>query len=141
MKRLMFSFLISLCCSSSLFASTIVYKPVIPSFGGDPNNWYGLLNEADKQNIYHPSTTTTTTTTTPVEQFQKQLQYLILSKLATLIANAAFGQTENAPEGTYNIGNYQIQVQSTGTEIQVQILDTTSGSSTTVEVPMYNTSP
>ncbi len=120
-------------------ASTVVYQPIIPDFGGNPYNWAGLLAEADKQNIYH-APTKPTQKLTPLDRFKEQLQYMILSRLATKIVNAAFG-TESLNPGTYQIENYQVNVQQQGGEIHVNILDTSTGSSTEVIVPMYNTSP
>ena len=120
-------------------ASTVVYQPIIPDFGGNPYNWTGLLAEADKQNIYH-APTKPTQKLTPLDRFKEQLQYMILSRLATKIVNAAFGN-ESLNPGTYQIENYQVNVQQQGGEIHVNILDTSTGSSTEVIVPMYNTSP
>ncbi|WP_457677601.1 curli assembly protein CsgF [Thermovibrio sp.] len=136
MKKLLFSLIAALAISSSSLASTIVYKPINPSFGGNPENWSGLLAEADKQNIYH-APSNPTNTLTPLQRFQEQLQYMILSRLATMIVNAAFGEQQLTP-GTYQIENFQVSVQPIAGEIHVNIVDTSTGSTTEVVVPMYN---
>ncbi|WP_456343028.1 curli production assembly/transport component CsgF [Thermovibrio sp.] len=117
-------------------ASTITYKPIIPSFGGDPDNWGGLLAEADKQNIYH-APRKKVSVKNPIDRFKEQLQYMILSRLASKLVNAAFGD-EELPAGTYQIENFQVTVQPQGGEIHVNIVDTSTGSTTEVIVPMYN---
>ncbi len=126
---------VALLSATGANASTMTYRFLIPAFGGDPNYFYVFKTEADAQNIYH-APPTPTQETTPLEDFKERLQYLILSQLATKIANAAFGE-ETINPGTYNIGNYEIQVTPTGTEIQVNLVDTTTGNTTTVEVPLY----
>jgi len=134
MKRFFLAVLLMM--GTTAQASTLVYKPILPSFGGNPLNWNGFLSEASAQNIYHPPEKPSKTST-PVEEFQKRLQYLILSRLATKIVNAAFGEEEELPEGSYEIGNFQIQVTPSDDVIQVHMVDTTTGQTTTVEVPMY----
>ncbi|WP_456456236.1 curli production assembly/transport component CsgF [Thermovibrio sp.] len=138
-KKLLPLFLVAIVSYSPTQASTVVYQPIIPDFGGNPYNWSGLLTEADKQNIYH-APTKPSETLTPLDRFKEQLQYMILSRLATEIVNAAFGSETLSP-GTYQIENYQVTVQQQGGEIHVNIVDTSTGSSTEVIVPMYSTSP
>ena len=121
---------------TSAHASTLVYTPVIPSFGGNPLNWNGFLAEASAQNIYH-APTTPPPEESPVEEFKKRLQYLILSRLASKIVDAAFGSTEELPQGSYEIGDFQVQVLPSGDTIQVHLVDTTTGNVTDIEVPMY----
>lgn len=122
---------------STAEASTLSYKFLIPAFGGDPNYFYVFKTEADVQNIYHAPEKPPTPPPSAIDEFKKRLQYLILSRLSSKIVDAAFGNTESLPQGTYEIGNYQVTVQNTGESIQVNLVDTTTGSSTTVEVPFY----
>jgi len=135
MKRILLT-LIAASLSATASASTITYKPIIPAFGGDPGNWGGLLAEADKQNIYH-APPTPVKVKSPLDRFKEQLQYMILSRLATKIVDAAFGNSELEP-GTYQIENYQVNVTQQGGEIHVNVLDTSTGSTTEIVVPMYN---
>jgi len=136
MRRVLLLAILPVIFGNTVWASTLVYKPILPSFGGNPLNWSGFLSEASAQNIYHPPSKPSKTTT-PVEEFQRRLQYLILSRLASKIVNAAFGEEEELPEGSYEIGNFQVQVTPSDGTIQVHMVDTTSGQETTVEVPMY----
>lgn len=119
------------------FASQLIYQPILPSFGGNPLNWSGLFSEAEKQNIYHAKVKKTSPfAKSPLDRFKEQLTYMILSRLADKIVSAAFGQEELEP-GTYEIGGYQVNVKPSETQIEVEIIDTTTGSTTTVQVPMY----
>lgn len=137
MRKVLLSGLMLFFLSSTSYSSTMTYKFLIPDFGGDPDYWYGFFNEAEKQNIYHPPTKREEQKESELEDFKNRLKYLILSRLASKIADAAFGEEELKP-GTYEIGNFQVQVKPTGTDIQVILVDTTTGNQTTVEVPMYN---
>jgi len=136
MKKILLLSSLFLAATTVTHASTLSYKFLIPAFGGNPDYFYVFKSEADAQNIYH-APSKPTPQTSPLEDFKNRLQYLILSKLASKIADAAFGEEELNP-GTYEIGNYQIQVVPSETEIQVHLIDTTTGNETTVEVPMYN---
>lgn len=123
---------------STAEASTLSYKFLIPAFGGDPNYFYVFKTEADVQNIYHaPEEPQTQTEESDIKDFENRLKYLILSRLADKIVDAAFGNTEELPEGTYEVGGIQVEVQPLGNEIQVHLVDTTTGNETTIEVPMY----
>lgn len=135
MKKILLLSSLFLATTTVTHASTLSYKFLIPAFGGNPDYFYVFKSEADAQNIYH-APSKPTSKTSQIEEFKNRLQYLILSKLASKIANAAFGEGELNP-GTYEIGNFQIQVVPSDTEIQVHLVDTTTGNETIVEVPMY----
>jgi len=136
-RILLWMYLLIFSFSSLSFASTITYKFIIPDFGGDPDYWYGFFNEAEKQNIYHaPEKKVEEEKSSEIEDFKNRLKYMILSRLASKIADAAFGETELKP-GTYEIGNFHVEVEPTGSEIKVNLVDTTTGNQTTIEVPMY----
>ncbi len=136
MKRLLLSgFLFGLFTLNSS-SSTISYKFLIPAFGGDPNYFYVFKSEADAQNIYHPPEKPIHKTT-PAEDFKRKLTYMVMNKLADKIVAAAFGETTEAPQGSYTVGDYEIHIQPTEDSIQVEMTDITTGVTTTVVVPKY----
>lgn len=138
MKRLLTASICFLSLYATAEASTMTYQFLIPAFGGDPNYFYVFKTEADVQNIYHaPEKPQPQNKESDIEDFKNRLKYMILSRLADKIVDAAFGNTEELPQGTYEVGGIQVEVQPTGNEIQVHLVDTTTGNETTVEVPMY----
>lgn len=113
----------------------MVYKPINPSFGGDPFNSSHLNNLATAQNLHKPKTTTTTQTAS--ERFLSMLETRLYSSLASQVADAIFG--DNAQQdGTVTFDDQQVHFVNTGTEIQLTITDFVSGQVTTISVPTLN---
>lgn len=136
MKRIVYTIFVFFLFTFNSFSSTVTYKFLIPAFGGDPNYFYVFKTEADAQNIYH-APEKPVTGTTPAEDFKRKVTYMVLNKLADKIVAAAFGETTEAPQGSYVIGDYEINVQPTTDSIQVEMTDITTGVTTTVVVPKY----
>jgi len=137
MRKILLSLLSLAIIPASSQASTMTYKFLIPSFGGDPNYFYVFKSEADVQNIYH-APEKPRKPVSAVEDFKRKLQYMVLNKLADKIVAAAFGESETVPSGSYTVGDYQISIQPSDNEIQVHLTDITTGVTTTVVVPKYN---
>jgi len=85
-------------------ATEIIYVPVNPMFGGNPNNAPGLMSSAQAQNSY------TAEVQTPIETFNATLQRSILSRLASQSLNAIFGSGNKLTVGTYDTDVYTVQV-------------------------------
>jgi curli production assembly/transport component CsgF len=114
-------------------ATSLVYEPVNPNFGGNPNNGVNLLNEANAQNKYKdPATTDLTSSQSTLDQFNTQLQQAILSRVASSISSSIVGTDGTLHPGTINTGNFSISItQVTGNNLQVTTTDKTTGASTT----------
>ena len=98
-------------------AGDLVYTPVNPTFGGNPNNASGLQSNASAQNNYKapaaPSTTSTKTTTgnAALDKFNAQIQSAVLNKLSSSAVNELFGAAgQLTPGRTVIAGNYVIAV-------------------------------
>ena len=130
-------FLAFLAWAPALSATELVWQPVNPSFGGNPLNGTFLLNQAEAQN--HFPEPTASYSSSALDDFEESLTRRILSELASQIVSSAFGTSETEiGSGFYEFGNYQIEITSTeGESINVEIVDTLTGQSTTVEVPYY----
>ena len=86
-------------------AQDIVYRPIDPSFGGNPFNSAHLLGIANAQNDYRDPTTRQSNSQADI--FARQLQSRLLSALSSQIVNAIFG--ENPQEsGTISFGGQTI---------------------------------
>ena len=118
------------------FGQDFVYQPQNPAFGGSYLNYSWLLSSAQAQNSFtdQQDDFSSRFDRDPLEDFQQTLNRQILSQLTRQLTNDQFGEG-GLQEGQYQIGNYQIDVAPGADAIQITILDTSSGSQTTVSVP------
>ena len=65
---------------SSAVAGPLVYTPINPDFGGNPNNAAGLLSSAQTTNK-HTAANNSSLNQTPLEQFNQTLEQSVLSQL------------------------------------------------------------
>ena len=117
-------------------ASELVYVPINPSFGGNPNNGPVLLSDAQAQNGF---TAPKAAPLTPLQRFNNSLQQAILNQLATEIKNTIFGTTNGngatITPGTYDAGNYNVSiVQNADGSLTITTTDKTSGATATFDV-------
>ena len=93
-------------------ATEMVYTPVNPSFGGNPNNAPGLLNIAQVQNGFKAPAKEPVVPKTALENFNTYLQSLILNRLATETMTSLFGTTSGLPDGpkTYEAAGFTVQI-------------------------------
>lgn len=122
----------------SVSATEIVYKPINPSFGGNPLNASMLLNKANSQNKHRA----------PIieksygERFQESLERTYLNRMVREISDMAFGDdVEDSifnEDSIFTSGDYEIQViTSTPDSITVQIKHIDNGDITIIEVPRF----
>jgi curli production assembly/transport component CsgF len=123
------------CASSLLFCvsarAEIVYRPINPSFGGNPLNSNHLHGLATAQKIFKE---TPEPGDTPGERFVKTLQSRLYSALASQVTDAIFGD-DAQPSGTFVFDNQQISFVNTGTEVQVTVTDFNTGQVTNIVLP------
>ncbi len=115
-------------------ANELVYVPVNPSFGGNPNNGNWLSANAGAQNLTKDPNQAGPQN--QLEQFKEQLQRAVLGRVASSVSGALFDETNRTwIEGTQTFGDFQISVTPFGTnQVQVVITDITTGSSTSFTV-------
>ena len=116
-------------------ATELVYTPINPSFGGNPLNWSGLLNQATLQNKFKEERLIREPKTA-LERFTEQLEYSVFSRMANRIVNAAFGEDTLQP-GEYIFGNYNMSVTTDASGITTVITEISTGNTTTVQIPYY----
>lgn len=118
------------------WASGLVYVPINPTFGGNPNNGPVLLSDAQAQNGF---TAPKAPPLTPLQRFNNSLQQAILNQLSTQIKNTLFGTSlgngTTITPGTYNAGNYVVSVaQNADGSLTVTTTDKTTGAVATFDV-------
>ncbi len=129
-------------------ASSLVYTPINPSFGGNPNNGIVLLDEANAQNLPLAKQTaeqaaiaaaqaaanggSASGALTPSQIFAEQLQSQLLSSFANQITQAIFGPNAQT-SGTFTYGTTTISFVTVSNEVNITI--DAAGSITTISVP------
>lgn len=110
-------------------ATDLVYTPINPSFGGNPNNAPGLLANAQVQNRYKAPTNT------PLQNFNNSLQQAILSRLTSQSLSLIFGTNSKLMPGSYDTSAYTINITDSGNGVlTIATLDKKTGAVVSFEV-------
>jgi len=141
MKKL----LLVLCCiffgAKLCSAQDFVYTPKNPAFGGNPYNYSWLLSSAQAQDTSKAPDDQAASSpgyygSDPVADFAESLNRQILSQLSRQIVAKQFGEDALA-EGSYVLGDYQIEISNESGGLNISILDNKTGATTTVTVPFF----
>jgi len=136
--KLIFAFaLLNLLVPVSSIAQDFVYKPINPSFGGDQYNYTWLLNSATQQNKIEDPDSEDALDSDPLDDFQDNLNRQILNQLSSQLVNSIFGESNELETGSYNLGNYQVDIFEDGSGVTVNVQDITTGNYTNVVIPSY----
>lgn len=114
-----------------------VYKPINSSFGGDQYNYNWLSNSATQQNRIEDPNAENGLNKDPLDDFQDNLNRQILNQLSSRLVNSIFGDNNTVETGSYNLGNYKVDIYEDGNGVTVNIQDITSGNYTNVVIPSY----
>lgn len=124
----------NLCYSTAAAAQDLTYKPVNPSFGGNPFNSAHLLGIANAQNDFKDPDAKDSGSQADI--FARQLQSRLLSALSSQIVDAIFG--ENPQEhGTIKFGGQTIEFTRGLDEVTLTITDDATGEVTTIVIPTF----
>lgn len=120
---------------SAANAQDFVYRPTNPSFGGDPFNSGHLLGLADRQKQFEEeSGSSGFSRGTSTEQFQRQIQSSLLSRVASQISDRILGE-EAQDSGRFSIEDTVIAFQRVDGVIMIDITDGVTGGTTSIEIP------
>lgn len=122
----------------------LVYQPVSPSFGGSPLNGPYVLGLAAANNFRYQESPQAKRdrvlrevqqgSNDPVTQFQRQITASLLSQIASTVGQQILG--ENARDrGTFSFGGTQVQFNRVGAQINIDIIETTTGGRTNIQIP------
>ncbi|KPQ31185.1 MAG: Type VIII secretion system (T8SS), CsgF protein [Halomonas sp. HL-93] len=139
--------MVAVAVAGQVSAQDLVYRPVNPSFGGNPMNSQHLLSTASAQRTATASDARQSDGDTPgtpspgssdADLFVRQLQGRLLSALAAEVTDAIFG-TDPQESGTVTFGTTTVTFERSLEEIRLEIADNLEGSVTEIIVPQLVT--
>lgn len=120
-------------CAAPADASTLVYAPTNPSFGGNPFNSSHLLGIANATNKYEDPALKKAND--PAKQFVDQLQSRLLSTVATQIADKIFGANP-AESGHFVFGDQVIDFVRGAESVTLTIFNSVTKVTTKITLPL-----
>jgi curli production assembly/transport component CsgF len=110
-----------LCCLtlgvaiSGVHATDLVYVPVNPSFGGNPNNAPGLLATAQATKKHEDqSQTNALSNQSPLAQFNQTLERTVVGQLASAATSKLIAADGKLIPGTLQTANFTIGIEDLG---------------------------
>jgi len=114
----------------------LVYHPINPAFGGNPMNYSWLMSSAQAQNLYkNNGPDLSPFNTNPLQDFTTTLQRQILSSLSQKIVSGQMGDMNITTKGSYDLGDYKVDINPGINGISVTIFDKITGQETNVSIP------
>ena len=138
MKKYYILFITLLSFQFSASAQSLIYRPINPSFGGDTFNYNWLLSSAQVQDKTKDPTLSKTGITkeaSALEDFTTGLNRQLLSTLSRQLFSNQFGE-EGIKEGTYQYGDFVVDVSPGSEGLVVKITDG-KGGETAITVPYF----
>lgn len=123
-----------LMCASSAFAQDVVYRPISPTFGGNPFNSNHVLGVANANNNTRDPRAASTNSQADI--FARQLQSRLLSALSSQIIDAIFGENPQE-QGTISFGGQTIEFFRSLDEVTLIIRNEETGEETRIVVPLF----
>jgi len=137
MKKIMFACVACIALGAvDASAEQLVYTPVNPNFGGNPNNAAALLAGANAQNNYKdPAAVNALAQLTPLQQFNQNLQQFVLNRVAASVTGNIVNAAGALVPGTISTTDFTIQVIDLGGgSLKVVTTDKNTGQSTYFQV-------
>jgi curli production assembly/transport component CsgF len=126
---------VALCFAGAAHATELVYRPVNPSFGGDPLNGPNLLNSAIQQNDFKDPEADRLSNQSPLQQFNDQLQRAILGRIASSVSGGLFNSSGQLIPGIVETADFRIAIVDLGGGVlSITTTDKVTGESTTFQV-------
>lgn len=119
---------LSLVLSTTAQAGDLIYKPLNPSFGGDPFVGSYLLGKAQAQDTNKDSSTSRASPTSSTERLLQSLESRLISQL---IADVSSGDVS---EGSFDSNEFGVVVSDNGGQLVVRVVDKLTGDVTEISV-------
>ncbi|WP_219993622.1 curli assembly protein CsgF [Asticcacaulis tiandongensis] len=134
MRKVILAGAFGMLMAGSATAQDLTYKPISPTFGGNPFNSAHLLGVAGAQNDYKDPSVSNSNS--QGDLFSRQLQSRLLSAFSSQITNAIFG--ENPQEsGTFTLGDQTVSFNRDLENVNISIINNATGEITNIVVPLF----
>lgn len=115
-------------------ATELVYVPVNPSFGGNPQYGSVLMGTASATNKHNVSASSLFNQS-PLEQFNQTLERTVLNQLASAATSKFIGADGKLMPGTFSTANFNITITDLGGGVlHITTTDKKTGATTTFDV-------
>ena len=135
MKHIIISLILLTFSATAGFAQDFKYKAKNPAFGGDTFNYNWLLSQAQAQNDFSEDPNSDPFARDPLETFQNDLNRQILRQLTNSLTQDLFGEDGSLNEGSFEVGDFQIEIINGTGVVNVGIFNTLTNSQTTITIP------
>jgi curli production assembly/transport component CsgF len=127
----------ALILTSNVSAQQLTYKPINPAFGGDTFNYQWLLQSAEVQNQFRDPAVAggLGADRSELDAFADGLNRQLLSQLSRSLLSAQTNFEDGLQPGTFTFGNLEVEVLESLEGLVINILDTSTGDTTTVVIP------
>lgn len=122
--------------ATSINGQDFVYSPVNSAFGGNALNYSWMLNSANVQNTFSAPSNNRFEEDSRLDDFTQSLERQLLNQISREIFNSQFG-SDGLEEGTFEFGNFQVDVATGIDGLIITINDLGGGGSTQITVPFF----
>ncbi|MYL23670.1 curli production assembly protein CsgF [Halomonas alkaliantarctica] len=109
-------------------AGELIYKPINPSFGGDPFVGSYLLGKAQSQDTNTDPDARRSQPLSPTARLVQSLESRLISQLISDVGSGDIG------EGSFDSDDFGVVVRDDGGQLTVQVVDKLTGDVTTINV-------
>ena len=120
-------------------AGDLIYRPINPSFGGDPFNSSHLLQTAEIQNEHKDDGSDFDSLfeePSAAEEFADAINNTLIGESANELANAVFDQ--GTPSGSFTFDNAMVSYKTIGDRVKITVSDGVQTNVVTVPRPVNN---
>lgn len=127
-RRTLLSVALGSLIATSASAGELIYRPLNPSFGGDPFMGTYLLGKAQSQDTNKDPDSRGIETISSTERLIQSLESRLISQL---ISDVGAG---NVGEGSFDSGDFNVVVRDEGGQLIVRVIDKLTGDVTNISV-------
>jgi curli production assembly/transport component CsgF len=137
MKHIIISLVLIAFSASAGLSQDLKYKAKNPAFGGDTFNYNWLLSQAQAQNDFSEDPNADPFGQDPLATFQNDLNRQILRQLTNSLTQNLFGEDGSLNEGSFEVGDFQIEIINGSSGVNIGIFNTITNSETTITIPTF----
>lgn len=137
LKNTLFAFLFLVAGNISLSAQDLIYTPRSSAFGGNALNYSWMLNSATAQNTFTEDPDQDDEGNLFLDDFSQTLERQLISFITRELFEAQFDPDRGLEEGTYQFGNFLVDVAPGVDGLIISVNDFSTGGTTQITVPFF----